>query len=90
MTQEYVYTVAAKPIVAGNIVFLMTAFCMSDIDDFLGEILLSSASNGSSGWVVLVSASQPKGREFKLYKGHDHDFSYGTCTGWLQTPDSFI
>ena len=37
-----------------------------------------------------VSALQPRNRGFKPHKGHDHDFSYDTSTGWFQEADSRV
>ena len=52
--------------------------------------LKMTASKGSYGMMDKASASQPWDHGFEPHTGHDHDFSYDTCTDWFQEADTRV
>ena len=62
-------------------------FGWTDKDNPKRSLLKCASTEGKSGvhgCVVKLSATQPKGRGFEPYIGHDHDSSYNSSTGWCQ------
>ena len=51
--------------------------------EYLMIINLRSCYDGSDGLMDKVSASQLQDHGFEPHKGHDHDSSYDTSTGWF-------
>ena len=54
------------------------------------KIGTSNLFKRSGGLMDKVSISQLRDRVFLPHKGHDHDFSYDTGTGWFQDVDSRV